>query len=56
MNAAATPHRTVWTPPQQWWPEYADHPSETAAHAHALQVSRELGVEVAVVPLPGVEA
>jgi hypothetical protein len=32
------------------WHEVRVHDSETEAHAHALKVSRELGVEVAVIP------
>lgn len=43
-------HMTVFDTPVWPWHEVRVHDSETEAHAHALKVSRELGVEVAVIP------
>ena len=45
--------RTIWGEP---FPDHADHATEQAAHAHALQVSREQCVEVAVVEIGEVGA
>jgi hypothetical protein len=43
-------HLTSWDQPDWPYHDYRVHASETEAHAHALKVSRELGVEVAVIP------
>jgi hypothetical protein len=46
----AVSHMTVYDTETWPWHEVQVHDSETEAHAHALKVSRELGVEVAVIP------
>ena len=48
--------RAVWDVPGTPFPAHVDHTTEAAAHLFALRKSREVGGEVAVIPIPGPES